>query len=289
MKPKVCGLFADVGIPIRVKLLRGSGVPEGIGGREHSHDFIELMIFHGGRGVHRVDGNDYPVVAGDVFVVHGDQTHAYTQRQDMQVAEVSFNATRFRLPTDQLRKLPGYHALFVLEPRRRTRARFRGHLRLSPTRLAEAMRLLDGMRREYQSRAPGYEAMLLGRLIELMVYLAREYSRTGTGEAKALLRVGEVISLLERQFDRPWRLEELCGVAHMSRSNLSVVFREATGQTPIEYLIHVRLRQAMHLLGATDRKVTQIAYDVGFSDSNYLARKFRQVVGMSPSAYRRSV
>jgi hypothetical protein len=68
MKPKVRGLFADVGIPIRVKLLRGSGVPE-------------------------------------------------------------------------------------------------------------------GMYREYQARPAGYEAVLLGRLIELTVFLSREYSRTGTGEA----------------------------------------------------------------------------------------------------------
>ena len=288
MKAKIIGKFDGVGIPIRVKLLHGSGIPEGIGGMEHSHDFAELVLFHGGRGVHRVDGHDYPVVAGDVFAVHGDQTHAIVQRENLQHVEVTYNSRRVRLPTDQLRKLPGYHALFTLEPARRRRGRFRGHLRLSPTRLAEAMRLIHSMHQEYEARPVGYEAFLLGRLVELMVFLSREYSRSSTGEGRALLRVGEVIGLLEREYARPWRLAELCAIAHMSKSNLMVAFREATGQTPVNYLIRVRLRQAMYLLQSTARKVTEIAFEVGFSDSNYFARKFRQIVGLSPSAYRRS-
>ena len=288
MKPRIHGRFADVGIPIRVRLLRGSGVPAGIGGRDHSHDFTELLVFHGGRGVHRVEGHDYPVTAGDIFVVTGDQTHAIVGRQDLQHTEVHFSPARLRLPDAQLRKLPGYHALFVLEPGRRRRGRFVGHLHLGPIRLAEAIQIVHGMQREYEGRAAGYEALLLGRLIELIVFLSREYSRATSGDAQALLRLGEVISVLEREYRRTWRLADLAAIARMSRSNLAVVFREATGLTPIQYLIHVRLREAMYLLRGTDRRVTDIAYDVGFSDSNYLARQFQKAMGTTPTAYRRA-
>jgi len=286
MKPRLHGLFRDVGVPIRVKLLRGSGVPQDIGGREHSHDFAELILFYDGRGVHRVDERDYPVTAGNVFVVIGDQTHAVVERTDLAYAEVTFHADRLELPAEQLKKLPGYHALFVIEPRRRRSRRVEGHLRLGPTRLAEAMRLVESMRREYVARAAGYEAVLVGRLIELMAFLSREYAETSASEAKALVRVGEVVSRLENESERPWRLSELCALAEMSKSSLLVAFREATGHTPIDYLIRVRLRRAMRLLEASERAVTDIAFDVGFSDSNYFARKFRQVVGCSPSAYR---
>ena len=288
MKPRVHGRFADVGIPIRVRLLSGSGAPAGIGGRDHSHDFTELLVFHGGRGIHRVEEHDYPVTAGDIFVVTGDQTHAIVGRDDLQHTEVHFSPARLRLPGAQLRKLPGYHALFVLEPERRRRGRFVGHLHLGPTRLAEAMQIVHGMQREYEGRAAGYEALLLGRLIELIVFLSREYSRATSGDAQALLRLGEVISVLEREYRRTWRLADLAAVARMSRSNLAVVFREATGLTPIQYLIHVRLREAMYLLRGTDRSVTDIAYDVGLSDSNYLARQFRKALGTTPTAYRRA-
>jgi len=43
----------------------------------------------------------------------------------------------------------------------------------------------------------------------------------------------------------------------------------------------------MELLRSSELTVTEIAFDAGFSDSNYFARKFRQVVGTTPSAYRR--
>lgn len=200
MKPRIHGRFADVGIPIRVRLLSGSGVPADIGGRDHSHDFTELLLFHGGSGVHRVEGHDYPVTAGDVFVVTGEQTHAIIGRKDLRHTEVHFSPARLRLPDAQLRKLPGYHALFVLEPRWRRRGRFVGHLHLGPTRLAETMQIVHGMQREYKGRAAGYEALLLGRLIELIVFLSREYSRATSGDAQALLRIGSDSNYLARQF-----------------------------------------------------------------------------------------
>lgn len=288
MKPKAKGLFRDVGAPICVRLWRGSGSPEGIAGTEHSHDFTERLLFHEGRGVHRVDERDYRVRAGSAFVVLGEQTHAVAEREDLACAEVHFHPGRLRLPTEQLRKLPGHHALFVLEPRRRRQRYVAHHLELGPTRLAEAMRHVERMRQEYERREVGYEAALVGRLIELTVFLSREYERSAAAEAEAFLRVGKVVSRLEEDYARPWRLDELCGMARMSKSALMVAFREATGQTPIEYLIHLRLRRGMHLLANTDLSITRIAFDTGFSDSNYFARKFRQVVGVSPSVYRRS-
>ena len=66
------------------------------------------------------------------------------------------------------------------------------------------------------------------------------------------------------------------------------VFRDATGQTPIDYLIYARLRRAMELLLGSDQTITQIAFHSGFSDSNYFARKLRQITGTTPSAYRRT-
>ena len=150
------------------------------------------------------------------------------------------------------------------------------------------MRRVEAMHREYSAREEGYEAALVGRLAELTVYLSRQYARATATEAKALLRVGEVISRLERDSARPWRLDELCQIAHMSKSALMVAFRDATGHTPVNFLIRLRLRRAMELLASTSRPITQIAFDAGFSDSNYFARKFHHIVGMRPSAYRES-
>ena len=290
---KIHGTFGDLGVAIRVRRFKrraeAPALEKVYDGTEHGHDFTEIIIGLSGHGVHRVDGRDYPVAAGDVFVVQGEQTHALLRRDNLEWLEVHYNPQRFAMPTDLLLRLPGYHALFVLEPKRRGRGKFEGRLRLRSTRLAEVNQIAATMEDELHRKSDGYEAVLVGRLILLLTLLSREYSKAPTGEAHALLRVGEVVSLLEREYERNWRLSELCRLAHMSRSNLLVVFREATGQTPIEYLIHVRLREAMLQLRTTDRPVTEIAFAVGFGDSNYFTRQFRRAVGMSPREYRRSV
>ena len=69
-------------------------------------------------------------------------------------------------------------------------------------------------------------------------------------------------------------------------SNLMRVFRKATGQTPIEYLVRLRIQRAMDMLRNTDLTVTEIALEVGFNDSNYFTRQFRRILGESPRSFR---
>jgi len=74
----------------------------------------------------------------------------------------------------------------------------------------------------------------------------------------------------------------------MSRSNLMRVFRKATGQTPIEYLLRLRIQKAMELLRNSSLSITEIALEVGFNDSNYFTRQFRRVLGETPRSFRRA-
>ena len=119
-----------------------------------------------------------------------------------------------------------------------------------------------------------------------MVFLSRSYTSSDTTEAHALLRVGNVIGALENDFSKDWKLDELLKIAHMSRSNLMRVFRKATGQTPIEYLVRLRIQRAMELLNSTDLSITEVAMEVGFNDSNYFTRQFRRILGESPRQFR---
>jgi AraC-like DNA-binding protein len=65
------------------------------------------------------------------------------------------------------------------------------------------------------------------------------------------------------------------------------IFRAATGITPHQYLMRVRLLRAMDLLRDTSQPVTTIAYDAGWSDLSNFNRAFRRDVGCSPGEYRR--
>jgi AraC-like DNA-binding protein len=72
----------------------------------------------------------------------------------------------------------------------------------------------------------------------------------------------------------------------MSKRSFLRAFQAATGKSPIAYLIQLRINRAASLLRRGDDSITDIAFLVGFRDSNYFTRQFRKVFGTSPRAYR---
>ena len=186
-----------------------------------------------------------------------------------------------------LRRLPGYNVIFELEPSVRSAETFKHHLKLSAAELAEAVEIVGKLERELEQDTPGAELAAFQRLLELIVFISRCYDAPPAENLAAVMRVGRIISLLESEFMREWRLEELAKLAATSPNNLLRLFRTVTGTSPVDYLIRVRLRRAAEALKNTPGAVAEIAADCGFADSNYFARKFRAAYGVSPREFRK--
>src|SRR5262249_57060331 len=90
----------------------------------HGHDFSEIVVVTGGRGTHRIGRETWPLSAGDVFVVKGPETHEYRDLEDLRLINLLFLPGKLHLELADLTSLPGYHALFRLEPQWRKRHRF---------------------------------------------------------------------------------------------------------------------------------------------------------------------
>jgi AraC-like DNA-binding protein len=278
--------------PVTVLRVRADGShrpshPHDLTEVEHEHDFCELAVVTGGSARHSLEGRNFPVTAGDVFVLQGHQKHFFHDCDALELINVMYDPNRIPLPESELRQLPGYCALFILEPNYRHQHRFTSRLHLQRTALGKAEAIIREMEIELNEGGAGCEAVLYTRLLDLMVYLSRAYLSSGSTEAQALLRVGHVICELERNYAHPWTLDELMALCGMSRSTLMRVFRKATNQTPVDYLVRLRIQKSMELLKQTSLTITQIALDVGFNDSNYYSRQFRKAHGCSPSEYRR--
>jgi AraC-like DNA-binding protein len=69
---------------------------------------------------------------------------------------------------------------------------------------------------------------------------------------------------------------------------LTFCFRKELGVTPIAYLHRYRVNQAKQLLIDTSKSITEIALEVGFSDSSYFGRIFRRETGVSPQGFRQA-
>jgi AraC-like DNA-binding protein len=113
---------------------------------------------------------------------------------------------------------------------------------------------------------------------------ALERDRELSQQTQRLVR--QAMGYIHQHYTDPISRADLAQHVALSEDYLTACFRKELGITPITYINRFRVHQAQQLLLDTDRTVTEIALDVGFSDSGYFSRVFRREVGQSPSDYR---
>ncbi len=91
---------------------------------------------------------------------------------------------------------------------------------------------------------------------------------------------------MDRAYAEPLDVRAIAAVAHLSPAHFSRCFRTVFGETPHRYLQRRRVERSMFLLRETDRSVTEICLDVGFTSLGTFSRTFRKIVGETPSGYR---
>jgi AraC-like DNA-binding protein len=91
---------------------------------------------------------------------------------------------------------------------------------------------------------------------------------------------------MDRAYAEPLDVRAVAAVAHVSQAHFIRSFRAVFGETPHSYLQRRRVERSMFLLRETDRRVTDICLDVGFTSLGTFSRMFREIVGETPSHYR---
>ena len=254
----------------------------------HRHEFTELVIVLDGTGDHLFDEKRFPICAGDAFVVDQNHSHGYCDTKSLRIANVLFDEPYVNEREPSLSAMPGYHAFIHLEPAARTRLEFEAKLRLGSETMSDVKTLLRRLTDELKRRREGYIAMASTMLIELLVILCRTYTTSDTEPHRDLMDIGRVIGYIENRYNEEIELKDLTGIIALSSRSLLRKFGRATGTTPTQYLIRVRVSHGASMLRTTSLSVTEIANLVGFEDGNYFSRQFRNVIGMSPTQYRRA-
>jgi AraC-like DNA-binding protein len=101
-------------------------------------------------------------------------------------------------------------------------------------------------------------------------------------------RVRKSIRLLSEQIGGDIALDAVARDAGLSRPHFYKLFRQQTGVTPNIYLNTLRMEKAIELITGSDRSVTEIGFDLGFSSQSVFTRFFMSNVGMAPTDYRRA-
>jgi AraC family transcriptional regulator len=154
----------------------------------------------------------------------------------------------------------------------------------------QATRLVQILQAEVENGCPG--GSLFGEAVgnSLLIYLAQRYcSHSRVDEPSGglpKLRLNRVIEYIESNLDRDMHLKELAMVAGLSAFHFAKLFKQSTGASPHQYVLHRRLDRAKDLLRKPEMGMAEISLLSGFADQSHFTNVFRRVQGITPSKFR---
>ena len=252
-----------------------------------THDLAQLIVVVDGEGMHRTAYGDHLLRAGNLFVVSGKQNHTLDDQNGLYYYNVMYDPAQFLKPTTDTTRLPGYHALFQIEPLYRLTEDLDYYLHLDVETLGHVTGLITEIYDEYLRQAAGFQTIIMAYFMQLVVYLSRQYNAENAPDT--LWRLARVLAHVEVSYAGSITLEDLAEIADMSINHFLRTFKRMFGVSPIDYVIRQRLLKACQLMQQTDAPINQIAAQVGFADSNYFSRQFRKVMGKSPRDLRKEL
>lgn len=248
----------------------------------HSHSFVEFVFIDKGFALHTCNGTTTILTSGDLFVIQPDEDHSYISAHHTYLYNVLFLPEILQDVMGYLKPLPGMHRIFEKDcPFEK--------LHLSLTEKQEILSFLDKMRWEGLNKPVGWELKLKSLLEGFLVYYSRLYNNSFTTkeEKSNFLQIYKVLQFVEEHYTEDFGVKEMAAVAGLSSDYMSKLFKNIIGMSPAEYARNFRLAKSMELLKTTDRSIAQISDDLGFTDISVFSRQFKQIVGTSPSAFRK--
>lgn len=132
-----------------------------------------------------------------------------------------------------------------------------------------------------RERADYWYALCENTIREIILLIAQQLHR------KHDPRITLTLHILSQSMNNEIRIKNLADAAGLSSSRLSHLFKEEMGESIIEHVNRMRIRQAAIYMEHMGRTATEAAHDVGFNNYNHFANLFRRLTGVSPAMFRK--
>ena len=250
----------------------------------HDHAFHEIAVVIDGGAVHQSIHGEETIARGDVVIIHPGQWHGYIHCATMELYNLGLAPAILAHELAWVRNDPLLASLLPVpgvEPGQHVR-----RLHLPEEDLAAVFAAFDRIIALGVSGDPllaraesiGLATVILGRLSRHLPY--RHFTTPADDQISALAPT------LESDLTRNWALDELASQAGCSREHLCRRFRTIFGAAPLTWLARRRAERAAVLLLSSDAPVAEIGRRVGWGDPSLFARRFRALLGITPSSFR---
>ena len=238
----------------------------------HAHDdLVEIVLVRGGESRYFVGGTPYDARRGDLFVFNSRVVHDEPSGPEQPVATSSLALGGLSVPGLRENALIPEDASPVC--------------RLSEQQTLRLERLYDVLYDELTAGNDDGAHHLLMAVLTLVEQFRAALAEGGAADANALAR--RIKDYIDRHFAEEFSLQQMADALHVSPYYLAHVCKEATGYSPLQYVLRRRIGEAQTLLITTDLPVTRIAAQVGYDNPSHFNAQFSKAVGMPPRTFRR--
>lgn len=243
----------------------------------HSHDFVTMIYVMSGGCTYTIDGVSYRVKKGDMLVFNANVSHGKNVGPGEEIMELHVglgNISVEGLPRNHL--IPADEApVYNLQEYEQ-----------------QFISCCSDICAEQENNLPGCELMIKVHVMRLMVNFLKatktdihrnRNTLSGIDSSDKTVIVNSLMNYMNENYMRPISLETISKKIYLSPAYISKVFKDETGETPINYLIKIRLSKAREMLIAGGRSVKSIAIAVGYDDAYYFSKLFKKYHGIAPS------
>ncbi len=246
----------------------------------HWHEEFMIFYIEKGEALIHCNSQPFPVGAGDLIVINSNEVH-YLENLCSHLVEyyllINFS---FLLSRQEDLCQTKYIA-----PLLQQHFRFQNQIKNDNEFLSLVLELI----REYEQQDSGYELLIKAGIYRILVLLMRRYltvvsyKKGDEHRNNTMDQLRPVLQYVDQHYAQKLTLTELAAMANMNRHYFCRLFKSITGKPPIEYINHLRLNEAMKLLGRGHLNISEIALAVGFNDSNYFSRLFKKYKNCPPT------
>jgi transcriptional regulator GlxA family with amidase domain len=149
--------------------------------------------------------------------------------------------------------------------------------------------LINKIEREQFESGPASDEMLSLLAAQLMITACRFSGGKNKKSEKLCPGLENAMTYIQNNYRENILLETLSEKACMSKRTFLRYFLKATGYSPIQYLLKIRISRACQILRESDMPLYEVSGFCGFRDSNYFSRSFKNSTGMTAKEFRGKV
>jgi AraC-like DNA-binding protein len=156
------------------------------------------------------------------------------------------------------------------------------------SKLPEAGRILRYIHDEILNQEIGYTTRSNQLIDELFIIITRHLTKQNNRARDFPKVFMQLEQALRQNLSQQWTVEEMAAIAGMGTTLFNEKVKSYTGFTPLNYLINIRISEAIKLLKKKDVSITDIALDTGFYSSQHFSTTFKKLTAYTPSEFRKN-